>query len=419
MNKKIKLSNLPEYSVSEISNLLKNIVEDSFSFVKIRGEISGLKKYPSGHIYFNIKDENAVLNAVCFKGSAAKLSFSLEEGMEIIASGNITIYQARSNYQLIVKQVEMAGEGALLALLEKRKKQYQAEGLFEKNQEIAKFPKKIALITSESGSVFHDICHRIKERFPLEILLYSTAVQGKGAEINIANAISYINELDDEDISTIIIARGGGSIEDLWCFNEEVVVRSAFDSKIPIISAIGHETDFTLLDFVADLRAPTPTAAAEMATPNMKDLQIEIESKYKLLTEYFSKKLLENSQKLDFSCERLSFLMHNKISFYKERLSSLKINKALLTRQIEAKLENIKFLEKGLESNLKHIIAQKRNSINSIQKLLRSFDYKNVLKRGYALVTNNKSEIVSNAKDAEEYKELNIKFFDNTIKVKN
>ena len=271
---------IKEYSVSQISNYIKSLLEDNFTYVKIKGEISGLKIHSSGHIYFNIKDEYAVLNAVCFKNIANNLKIMPKEGLEVIVTGKITCYKQRSNYQILVSNIEQAGEGALWLLYEKLKKQLQEKGYFDikYKKPIKKIPHKIAVITSETGAVFQDICHRIKARYPCHIMLFPTLVQGQGAELNIANMINKANEIQDPKLipDTIILARGGGSIEDLWCFNEEIVATAIFNSKIPIISAIGHETDHSLADYVSDLRAPTPTAAAELATPLRVDLEQNI-----------------------------------------------------------------------------------------------------------------------------------------------
>jgi len=254
------------YSVSEISFALKRMVEDNFGHVRIRGEISGWKLATSGHAYLKLKDENSLLDAVCWKGVVGKLGFRPEDGIEVICSGKLTTYPGRSNYQLVIDSIEISGAGALMALLEKRKQMLAAEGLFEQSRKkkLPFMPQNIGVVTSPTGAVIRDILHRLSDRFPCHVLVWGVAVQGEGAAEQIAAAINGFNAMENPP-ELIIVARGGGSLEDLWAFNEEVVVRAAAASKIPLISAVGHETDTTLIDYASDLRAPTPTAAAEIA----------------------------------------------------------------------------------------------------------------------------------------------------------
>jgi exodeoxyribonuclease VII large subunit len=249
-------------SVSEISQQIKHSVESVFPRVRVRGEVSGVKKHSSGHTYFSLKDQDSVLNAICWRST--KTGIALAEGLEIVATGRLSTYPGRSNYQMIISGAEMAGQGALLKLLQERKQKLLAEGLFDKKNPLPKFPQTIGVITSPTGAVIQDIIHRVADRYPCRIVLWPVAVQGIGAAEEIAAAISGMNALCPD---VIIVARGGGSIEDLWAFNEECVVRAVYNSLVPIISAVGHETDITLIDFAADVRAPTPTAAAEMSTP--------------------------------------------------------------------------------------------------------------------------------------------------------
>lgn len=270
--------NQPEYSVSEISGALKRVVEDTFGYVRVRGEISGFKRAASGHLYLDLKDANAVLNAVCWKGVASRFSFKPEDGVEVICTGKLTTYGGRSNYQMVIESMEPAGAGALMALLEKRKQALAAEGLFDasRKRSLPFLPRTIGVITSPTGAVIRDILHRIQDRFPLHVLVCPVRVQGEGAAEEIARAITGMNALPQDGLiprpDVLIVARGGGSIEDLWAFNEEIVVRAAAASTIPLISAVGHETDTTLIDYASDMRAPTPTAAAEMAVPVREDL---------------------------------------------------------------------------------------------------------------------------------------------------
>ncbi|MEL6789039.1 MAG: exodeoxyribonuclease VII large subunit [Pseudomonadota bacterium] len=282
-------SNLHEYSVSELSTALKSTIEDGFALVRVRGELGRVSTPTSGHVYLDLKDERAVLNGVIWKGMAARLKVRPEQGMEVIATGRMTTFAGQSRYQIIIDTLEPAGAGALMALYEKRKKQLQAEGLFndDRKQALPYIPNIIGVVTSPSGAVIRDILHRLRARFPVHVLVWPTPVQGKGAEAKIAAAIDGFNALTDGDgvprPDLLIVARGGGSLEDLWCFNEEIVARAAANSTIPLISAVGHETDTTLIDYVADRRAPTPTAAAEIATPVRSDLAAELVNKERRL----------------------------------------------------------------------------------------------------------------------------------------
>ncbi len=260
--------NQPTVSVSEISGALKRTVEEAFGYVRVRGELSGTKQAASGHLYYSLKDDKAVLSGVCWKGLASKLSFTPEDGLEVIATGKLSTYPGRSNYQLIAEWIEPAGAGALMALLEKRKAQLKAEGLFDpaRKRALPFMPRRIAVITSPTGAVIQDILHRVQDRFPVHVQLFPVTVQGDNAAAEMLNALQSITRLQEKP-DLVIIARGGGSIEDLWPFNDEALVRAVAAFPLPIISAVGHETDTTLIDYVSDQRAPTPTAAAEMALP--------------------------------------------------------------------------------------------------------------------------------------------------------
>lgn len=271
-------SNLPEQTVSDLARSVKRTVEDAFGYVRVRGEISQPKRHSSGHLYLRLKDDAAVIEAVCWKGTASRLSIRPEEGMEVVCTGKLTTYPGRSQYQLVIDSMELAGEGALLKMLEERKKRLAAEGLFntERKKPLPFLPRVIGVVTSPTGAVIRDILHRLADRFPRHVLLWPVAVQGDGSAAQVARAIQGFNSLTPGGRvprpDLIIVARGGGSLEDLMAFNEEIVVRAAADSRIPLISAVGHETDTTLIDFASDRRAPTPTAAAEMAVPVRADL---------------------------------------------------------------------------------------------------------------------------------------------------
>lgn len=457
--------NQQEFSVSEISNLLKRTVEDAFSYVRIRGEISGLKKPASGHTYLNLKDDNAVINAIMWKWSSKKISIDLEDGMEVICTGKISTYPNRSNYQLIIENVEIAGEGALMALLEKRKKALMAEGLFavENKKPIPFLPKVIGVVTSPTGAVIRDILHRISDRFPVHVIVWPVLVQGEGAKEQIRDAIEGFNNIDINvgkipKPDLIIVARGGGSLEDLWAFNEEIVVRAAAKSKIPLISAVGHETDTTLIDYASDKRAPTPTAAAEMAVPVKAELSIAILEKEKRLMQS-AKRLIDErklylsatskglinptqliynaSQRLDDWTERLSLGLP---AFIKVKATSLdilisKLQPSQLTNILQNQNNRTDSLTIKLNHSYQKILNDYSIKYNNIQnrltptliandivlktqkletetKLLDSFHYKKVLERGYALIWSDEGKIVPKASKLKNAMPISIEFSD-------
>jgi exodeoxyribonuclease VII large subunit len=265
--------NAPAQTVSELSSALKRTVEAAFGHVRVRGEISGWKRHASGHCYFTLKDEGACIDAVIWKGQAGALAFRPEDGAEVIATGKLTTYAGRSKYQIVVNRMELAGEGALMALLDKRRRALAAEGLFDeaKKRRLPFLPRVIGVVTSPTGAVIRDILHRLEDRCPTHVIVWPVPVQGEGSAAKVAQAIRGFASFEPRP-DLLIVARGGGSIEDLWAFNEEEVVRAAADSPIPLISAVGHETDTTLIDFASDRRAPTPTAAAEIAVPVRAEL---------------------------------------------------------------------------------------------------------------------------------------------------
>ena len=276
-------SNIAEYSVSEISFAVKRTIEDRFDRVRIRGEVSGWRgPHSSGHAYFTLKDERARIDAVIWRGVFSKLAFLPEEGLEVIATGKLTTYPGSSKYQIVIDNIEPAGAGALMALLEERRKKLAAEGLFDaaRKQLLPYLPRVIGVVTSPTGAVIRDILHRVNDRFPLHVIVWPVRVQGETSGAEVANAIRGFNALDGTQgiarPDVLIVARGGGSLEDLWGFNDEAVVRAAADSMIPLISAVGHETDWTLIDHAADMRAPTPTGAAEVAVPVKAELEATV-----------------------------------------------------------------------------------------------------------------------------------------------
>src|SRR6266513_2369590 len=287
MNEPTRL-NIPEWTVSELSAALKKTVEDAFGYVRVRGEISGFRgPHSSGHCYFSLKDQGAKVEAVIWRSALARMRIKPEEGLEVRVTGRLTTYPNKSTYQIVIETLEPAGVGALMALLEERKRKLAAEGLFDeaRKQLLPFLPGIIGVVTSPSGAVIRDILHRLADRFPRRVLLWPVKVQGEGSAAEVAAAIEGFNALPEHGSSMrpprpdlIIVARGGGSLEDLWWFNEEIVVRAAAASLIPLISAVGHETDVTLIDFAADRRAPTPSAAAEMAVPVRSELLLQVDS---------------------------------------------------------------------------------------------------------------------------------------------
>ncbi|AJE48211.1 exodeoxyribonuclease VII large subunit [Celeribacter indicus] len=277
------VSNAPEFTVSELSGAVKALIEGEFGYVRVRAEVGRVSRPRSGHLYFDLKDDRCVINAVSWKGQVARMEVQPEEGMEVVATGRMTTFPGGSRYQIIVDNLEPAGAGALMAMLEKRKKMLAAEGLFEaaRKRPLPYLPRVIGVVTSPSGAVIRDILHRLRDRFPRHVLIWPVAVQGQRCAQEVANGIRGFNALPEGGAiprpDLIIVARGGGSVEDLWGFNEEIVVRAAAASEIPLISAVGHETDTTLIDFAADRRAPTPTAAAEMAVPVRRELWVTVQ----------------------------------------------------------------------------------------------------------------------------------------------
>ena len=430
---------VPEYTVSQISYRLKSVVENEFTCVKVRGEVSGFKLAPSGHAYFSLKDDNAVLSAVCWRGIFNSLKIKPEEGMELICIGTITIYPGQSKYQLVVDKIEHAGVGALMAMLEKRKAQFIQEGLFaqEHKKKIPFLPKKIGIITSPTGAVIKDILHRIQDRFPTHVLLWPVLVQGEKSAQQVSEAIIGFNQLPDRP-DVLIVARGGGSIEDLWPFNEEIVVRAAYASEIPLISAIGHETDFTLLDFVADLRAPTPTAAAEMAVPVLEGLAAYLTAMLNrnnyALNKFFElhrnkllmlKKSLPNYQTIlanfiqrldDFSLRFINSstrwfeLRHNKINTLKLRL---KHPKDIVSFAEQRLLQISMRLHKSAEL----CYSNKQQKHQLMSALLNSYSYKNTLSRGFAILVDKENHALTSAKQAKTGDKIRAKFHDGEISV--
>lgn len=426
--------NVPEFSVSEFSRAIKRTVEDAFGYVKIHGEISGFKKATSGHLYFNLKDESSLLTAVCFRGSASQIDFEIGDGLQICASGRITTYEGRSNYQIIVEKIEIAGIGAILEMIEKRRQKLSAEGLFDQihKKPIPFLPKIIGVITSPTGAVIEDIKHRIEARCPMHVMLYPSAVQGDKAAAEIIAGIKYFNSLKKNRPDVLIVARGGGSFEDLLCFNDENLVREVFKSEIPLISAVGHETDTTLIDYVADLRAPTPTAAAELATPILADLKSQLNffaEKLHFLPQNFlnqnfthlknlQRYLIDPRKVIETMETRLRGIKLNPQKFFdqlKTKLNGLQINENLLLSKIKLQNQRLEFAFERINSATNNALKEDLTRLNSLAKILFANHYREILKRGFALVKNAQGEPLFSIEKVKAQKEIIIEMIDGEI----
>lgn len=431
------------YSVSEISHALKRTVEDNFGLVRVRGEISGWKVATSGHAYLKLKDEHALLDAVAWKNTVARLKFRPEDGMEVICVGKLTTYPGRSSYQIIIESMEVAGAGALMALLEKRRQTLAAEGLFDaaRKKPLPFMPRTIGVITSPTGAVIRDILHRLSNRFPCHVILWGVAVQGEGAAAQIADAIDGFNSDRFPAPDLLIVARGGGSLEDLWAFNEEIVVRAVARSVIPVISAVGHETDTTLIDHAADLRAPTPTAAAEMAVPVHNELVLAVMDLDKRLFAGINRllqqradqleglarglpnplRLLETAtQKLDDWSERLDTALPAAIRTKEQQLAVItaKLQPQNLMNSIIRYERDMQQAGERLHYTMLHLIAERENRLQGIDKLLETVNPLAILERGFVLVRDENTHIIKRAADIPHSASLELVFFDGRVKIK-
>lgn len=391
------MSNIPEFSVTEISNLTRNILEENFSLIRVRGEISGLKNF-KGHFYFTIKDDTHVLNAVCWASKVPFLQIQPEDGIEIVAEGKISSYSKSSisSYQLQINQIEVKGEGALLKLFEQRKKKLEKEGLFaeENKVQIPFLPKRIGVITSPSGAVIMDIIDRIESRFPLNLKLYPVSVQGLNASNEIIDGLNFFK---NNDVDVVIIARGGGGVEDLMPFNDEKLIRHVFQFKTPVISAIGHETDFTLLDFVADLRAATPTAAAELAVPELKNLSEKLD--------FLEKNLRQN---INFIVLDIKKGIKNLTSFFKTKN---------LKNLISERRKNLITHTKLINSSLLSYIKLKTSELSGISSSLKNLNIENILKRGFVLLKDSKGKLIKSSEILKKNSdEISIQFYKDLVK---
>ncbi len=435
------ISNIPVYSVTEFSYSIKKIVESSFSYIRIKGEIFRPSFPSSGHVYFTLKDNDASLSAIIWKYNLSKLKIKPEEGMEVICSGKITTFSGQSKYQIVIDNLDLAGQGALLKTLNERKKKLFKEGIFDqKNKKKLPFlPDTIGIVTSSSGAVIKDILQTLSNRFPSHVYLWPVSVQGQGASKEIAHAIEGFNDKNNYNIikkpDVIIVARGGGSLEDLWAFNEEILVRTIFKSAIPIISAIGHETDITLIDFVCDFRASTPTQAAEKVVPEINNLKVKLKElnarlnfsilnkinivrdKIKSLVRLLGKPedtFFEKSQKLDYLIRDLENNFKKIFSDQEDKIKQISSDFSKPNMLIN-KLESEKnILKSKLKIAYEKVFFEKEFNLKSLSKLLESNDFQKILKRGFALVIDNNDLPIKLSSEAKPKSEIKIKFYDKT-----
>ncbi|MEE9454132.1 MAG: exodeoxyribonuclease VII large subunit [Paracoccaceae bacterium] len=438
--------NAPEFSVSEISGVVKRMIEGEFSHVRIRGEVGRVSRPASGHLYLDLKDDRAVLASVIWKGVAGRLRVQPEEGMEVVATGRLTTFPGQSRYQMVIEDIAPAGVGALMAMLEKRKAALGNEGLFkaELKQPLPYLPDVIGVITSPSGAVIRDILHRLRDRFPRKVLIWPVVVQGDKCAPEVAAAIKGFNAMKPGGAlprpDVLIVARGGGSIEDLWGFNEEVVVRAAFASKIPLISAVGHETDTTLIDYVSDKRAPTPTAAAEMAVPVRADLSAHVagleERRRRALARGLEQRrqrlrdvarslprgeglLAERVQRLDGLAMRLPMALSNLTHRKRAQLAARgaeRLNLSALRADITRKSRDVSAWSARLMPALMRSIKEPQRQLDALGRTLETLSYRKTLARGYAVVRA-EGDVVASRKLAAKQDALEIEFVDGRLAV--
>lgn len=433
--------NLREYSVSEIAAALKRTVEDAFPLVRVRGEISNLKFHSSGHIYFDLKDDKACMNAVVWRMAARLLKLKPEQGLEVICTGRVTTYPGSSRYQIVVEQIELAGFGALMAMLEERKRRLAAEGLFSQDRKKALpfLPEVVGVITSPTGAVLRDIMHRLVGRFPRRVLLWPVAVQGERAAAEIAAAICGFNAMAPGGAvprpDLLIVARGGGSIEDLMAFNEEVVVRAVAECEIPLISGVGHETDTTLIDFAADRRAPTPTGAAEMAVPVRTELLAQTLDFERRLTHCGSRAIVQRRthlsslarvlprpeqlfaharQRLDHASDNLGRALFRNLQVHRRLFTETAASLRTLTLKQHTKVcnERVTALGERLGRCARTRLMTHQSHLEGISRILESVSYRNVLERGFALVRNHDGTLKRRAAEVRSGQELILTFAD-------
>ena len=411
--------NAPALSISELAFALKRVVEDRFGYVRLRGEISGYKRAASGHAYLTLKDENACLDAVMWKTAVAALPFRPEDGIEVIATGKITTYPGRSKYQIVIDRLELAGEGALMLLLDKLKQKLSAEGLFasERKKTLPFLPRRIGVVTSPTGAVIRDILHRLEDRCPTHVLVWPVMVQGQGAAEQVAAAVTgFCRMAEDQRPDLVIVARGGGSIEDLWAFNEEVVVRAVAGCTIPIISAVGHETDTTLCDYAADVRAPTPTAAAEMAVPVRADLRAYVRDQGARM-ERCARRYHERAAEKLTALVRLLPEPRSLLDPQRQRVDDHgeRLKRALGRRVSDARGELARASGALRPTLLKARLDRATDRLASVWRLAQSVNPENLLARGYAWVEGRGGKVVTSAAAARSASALRLHFADGTV----
>ena len=401
-------------SVSALADKVKGTIEDNFGFVSVQGEIGRVARPASGHLYLDLKDDKASLSAVIWKGQALRLTHKPEEGLEAICSGRLTTFGQQSRYQLIIEDLIPAGKGALMALIEARRKKFAERGLFDeaRKKPLPFLPNRIGVITSPSGAVIRDILHRLDERFGREVLVWGVQVQGEKCAAEVSAALDGFNKLPKELApDLLIVARGGGSLEDLQGFNEEAVVLAASRSEIPVISAIGHETDHTLLDLVADKRAPTPTAAAEISVPVRLELKMKLQSLNERKARFLKTSLQAKRERLEDNKTRIKRAPEF-IYRQQQRIDDLTrhLPQALQTR---LSLAQEQFSRARLTQPIQYLIKHKKQAINHFARLLDAVSYQKVLERGFSLVLNEGNHLIEKAADTEIGQNLKIKFAHN------
>jgi exodeoxyribonuclease VII large subunit len=434
-------SNLQPFSVSELAFALKRTIEDAFGFVRVRGELSKVTFHSSGHIYLDIKDERASISGVVWKTSVRGLAIKPQTGMEVVVTGRITTYPGRSQYQIIIETMVPAGVGALLAQLERLKAKLASEGLFEtaRKRPLPSMPAVIGVVTSPTGAVIRDILHRIRERWPCRVIVWPTVVQGEIASAQVAAAIAGFNAIQPGGRvprpDVLIVARGGGSVEDLWPFNDEALARAAAASAIPLISAVGHETDTTLIDYVADRRAPTPTAAAEMATPVFADLAATLADYQRRLTICGARaieqrrtrlesaarglprpqELLEiATQRLDIASGQLKAGLQRNVAVHAQALAgaAARLNPRLLVRETEQKQRRLTETIARLAPAVTRRVQREAERVTALGKLHESLNPKGPLRRGYALVFKGDGRLVRSSTELRAGQAVRMEFQD-------
>jgi exodeoxyribonuclease VII large subunit len=415
--------NAQAMSVSELSLALKRTVEDRFGHVRVRGEISGFKRAASGHIYFCLKDDNARLDAVMWKGGAARLPFAPEDGLEVVATGKLTTYAGRSNYQIVVDSLEVAGEGAMMLLFEKLKARLAAEGLFapDRKKKLPALPRVIGVVTSPTGAVIRDILHRLADRFPTHVIIWPVLVQGEGSAAQIARAVNGFSAMPQDGPATrpdlVIVARGGGSIEDLWAFNDEAVVRAVANCTIPIISAVGHETDTTLCDFAADLRAPTPTAAAEIAVPVRSDLLQRVGQLGLRIANIVRKRVDLAAERLEAQ-RRLMPRLSDLAAPHQLRTDDLaeRLRRSLRTRVGKAEIAYSGPAMMLHPRLLTRRVEQGQQRLDALTRLAGSLHPEAPLKRGFARVTDADGKTIMSRAAAVKAGDVTLRFVDGEVR---